>query len=101
MAPRCRRVGAVHSIKREYSLRVDVVRSCPNNRHAATARSCPFGAHFGRSSRMTSATPVAGISRYRRNALIRYGNRAAIFSELTEPRKPEVCGGGTRHGTHM
>jgi hypothetical protein len=51
----------------------------------------------GRSSRMTSATPVASISRYRRNAIIRYGNRAAIFSELTEPRKPDLRGGATRH----
>jgi hypothetical protein len=56
-----------------------------------------LSANFGRSSRMTSATPVASISRYRRNAIIRYGNRAAIFSELTEPRKPDVCGGATRH----
>src|SRR4029077_14103904 len=56
-----------------------------------------LSANFGRSSRMTSATPVASISRYIRNAIIRYGNRAAIFSELTEPRKPDVCGGATMH----
>jgi hypothetical protein len=68
----------------------------PNNGHRSIGSASPFGANFGRSSRMTSATPVASISRYRRNALIRYGNRAAIFSELTEPRKPDVCGGATR-----
>jgi hypothetical protein len=31
--------------KAKYSLRVDVVRCCPNNRHAATATPCPFGAN--------------------------------------------------------
>ena len=30
---------------------------------------------------------VARISRYRRNTIDRYGNRAAIFPEFTEPRK--------------
>ena len=52
---------------------------------------CRKRANFGRSSRMTSATPVASISRYRRNGIIRYGNRAAICSENTQPRKPEYA----------
>ena len=68
--------------KAKYSLRADVVRSAPNNRHETTAAACRLSANFGRSSRMTSATPVASISRYRRNAIIRYGNRAALFSSL-------------------
>jgi len=30
--------------KAKYSLRADVVRSSPNNRHEASAAACPFGA---------------------------------------------------------
>jgi len=72
---------------------MEFTKSGSSSRHAVR----PKSANFGRSSRMTSATPVASISRYRRNAIIRYGNRAGIFSGLTEPRKPDVCGGATRH----
>src|SRR5258706_16431188 len=42
---------------------------------------------------------VARISRCRRNAITRYCNRAAIFSRLTEARKPDACGGATEHAT--
>jgi hypothetical protein len=33
--------------KAKYSRRANVVRCCPNNRHAATTAACPFGANFG------------------------------------------------------
>jgi hypothetical protein len=38
-----------HSLgqKAKYSLRANVVRCCPSNRHAATAVPCPFGANNG------------------------------------------------------
>src|SRR5258706_12685501 len=42
---------------------------------------------------------VARISRCRRNAITRYCNRAAIFSRLTEARKPDACGGAIEHAT--
>jgi hypothetical protein len=44
---------------------------------------------------------VARVSRYSRNTIPRYGNRAATFSELTESRKLDVCRRATGHATPM
>jgi hypothetical protein len=49
--------------KAKYSLRVDVVRCCPNNRHAANATPCPFGAKPGSrgSHSITSSATASGF----------------------------------------
>jgi hypothetical protein len=45
--------------------------------------------------------PSARISRYRRNAIAWCCNRTAIFTEFTEPRKPDACGSVTGHAAPM
>ncbi len=49
--------------KAKYSLGVNVVRCCPNNRHAATAAPCPFGAKTGSQRLMVTFDRLSGSLR--------------------------------------